>query len=245
MLSPAALPSAVREYRPHQIFDALERQAARNHQISLILPTLRNGIGYGSPNFLETICLLALIKLKTPRRIFEFGTFLGSTSAMLALNLPDATIVTLDLPRADINPAGSASPATHSGHQEDADLRRISRASSGIVIARERKEGRGEQIIQMYHDSLKFRPGDHGFEQSFDVIFIDGGHDTATIAADTRNAFAMARSNALIVWHDYRSPLHTDVARFLDDLSAREPIGFLGGTTLAFCWAGHPLEETA
>ena len=48
---------------------------------------------------LETTLLIAALKSVNARRIFEFGTYLGSTTLNLALNTPDdAEVFTFDLP---------------------------------------------------------------------------------------------------------------------------------------------------
>jgi predicted O-methyltransferase YrrM len=40
--------------------------------------------------------------------------------------------------------------------------------------------------------------------RSFDLVFIDGDHTRAGVAADTRNMFPLLRDeNSVIVWHDY------------------------------------------
>ena len=37
----------------------------------------------------------------------------------------------------------------------------------------------------------------------YDFIFIDGSHEFADIAQDTRNAFRLLKPGGVIVWHDY------------------------------------------
>jgi predicted O-methyltransferase YrrM len=49
---------------------------------------------------LETVILIAAMKIVNAERIFEIGTFTGSTTLNLALNLNGGKIFTLDLDEA-------------------------------------------------------------------------------------------------------------------------------------------------
>jgi len=73
----------------------------------------------------------------------------------------------------------------------------------------------------------------------FDFIFIDGGHDYETVRIDTENALKMAKDDAVIIWHDYRSKIHGDVTSFVDDFSADHPIIHVQNTMLAFTLRGN------
>ena len=61
------------------------------------------------------------------------------------------------------------------------------------------------------------------------LIFVDGGHSTPCITADTENAFRVLASDGTIVWDDYFH-LYPDVVRFLDDLADRLPLHVIAGT---------------
>ncbi len=52
----------------------------------------------GATPFRDLIAILSLAKLQHPKAALEFGTYFGSTTANLALNLPDTAIHTIDLP---------------------------------------------------------------------------------------------------------------------------------------------------
>ena len=57
------------------------------------------------------------------------------------------------------------------------------------------------------------------WENSVDLVFIDGGHDGATVRADTAHAFQMLLSGGAIAWHDYENLDFPEVTAYLDSLS--------------------------
>lgn len=89
-----------------------------------------------------------------------------------------------------------------------------------------KKDGR---IVPLEGHSMNFDFSPwHG---SCDLVFIDGGHDYATVKADTLNAMKLLRSAPppvtvavpqAIVWHDYANPQFADVTKYL--LSRAGPI---------------------
>ena len=81
----------MRPIRPHHVFSLVP---AGQERVTLELPKRF----VGEPLMLEKALLLALLRISLARRIFEFGTFLGGTTAMLAANAPAAELFTLDLP---------------------------------------------------------------------------------------------------------------------------------------------------
>lgn len=228
--------SRVLSVRPHQLFAKLDNASA-NTFVNLLVPSLNGGVGYGSPDFLETICLMALVKMRAPKRIFEFGTFTGHTTAQLAANAPLAEVVTLDIPSEEL---AALSPVNtgNQGQAEDNDLREISSRISGIVIDRAATEPWHSHIRRLRQNSLTLDVAVQGFSQSFDFIFVDAGHDYDSVRNDTEKAYEMAGPGAMIVWHDYGSRTHPDVKRYLDELSETRSLYHIGNTTLAFWWDG-------
>jgi len=160
----------------------------------------------------ELYCLSLLCLLRRPRRIFEFGTFDGSTTLRLARLLPEVEIVTVDLldDIAEINTRG-------------AGLR------SGC-----RFHGTSEQerITQVYGDSRELDVSP--WAGSCDLVIVDAGHGYDYVSADTRSAVALVSERGVVVWDDY-TPLWPDVVRAVDEASAAgdaKPI-HLRGTELA------------
>src|SRR3954452_24030594 len=83
----------IHHIRPYRLFNLID--AAPSERVAqFVLP---GGRGAGSVSVLETSLLLATLRVLNPKRIFEFGTFLGNTTLNLALNSSeDAKILTLD-----------------------------------------------------------------------------------------------------------------------------------------------------
>src|SRR3954470_18034265 len=87
----------MRHVRPKAIFTLIDDSGGQP-LVHVPMPTRP---GLGSLMLLETFLLLACRHIVGARRLFEFGTFLGSTTYSLALNTPDdAEIFTLDLDEA-------------------------------------------------------------------------------------------------------------------------------------------------
>jgi predicted O-methyltransferase YrrM len=80
-----------------------------------------------------------------------------------------------------------------------------------------------------------------GAEAPFDLIFIDGGHRTAEVLADSEIAFSILSPSGVIVWHDYRvneffNP-GLQVPEALHQLSPKYAIRRVPGTTCAVYFA--------
>jgi hypothetical protein len=72
------------------------------------------------------------------------------------------------------------------------------------------------------------------YRESFGLVFVDGGHDYATVGADTNTAFQLIlppTNQAAIVWHDYGHPQFPGVAQCLQ--ARPEPIYRVEETQLA------------
>jgi predicted O-methyltransferase YrrM len=127
----------------------------------------------------ERFVLGALAQLTKPRRIFEFGTFDGSATWVLARNAPKAKIDTIDLP-VD-HPASAV-------------------AAGALSIVGERVLGE-PRVEQHFADSRSFNFD--RWEGAVDMVLIDAGHLYEDVHADTEAALRMLSDNGLIVWDDY------------------------------------------
>ena len=195
----------MKHIRPHHVFALVPDGEER---IVLDLPRRFAG----EPLMLEKALLLALLRISRARRIFEFGTFLGGTTAMLATNAPGAELMTLDLP-----PGKTGSSAV----EEDRVLS-LARSSARTF------EGRVQQI---HCDSNEFDPAGLG---EFDFLWIDGGHDERTVTSDTENAYRMRRPgpDSVIAWHDYGNRKYPELTRYLDRLAVARPLLFVEETLM-------------
>jgi predicted O-methyltransferase YrrM len=162
----------------------------------------------------ETLTIGAISQWLQPKRVFEIGTYRGTTALALAMNSPDdATIFTLDLP-----------PRTQGDGQTDDE---VGSAYRGVAA--------GRKITQLYGDSTTF--DFRAYERSVDLILIDGNHDERFVSIDTANALKMLTPSGVIVWDDYlwdsRYPECAGVTRCLDKLSEEFDIANIDGTRLA------------
>lgn len=209
----------MRQIRPYQIFTLLD--AKPNDRIARAMIPARRGLG--GISMLETYLLVAAMRLVQARRVFEFGTFLGTTTFNLAMNLPDgAEVLTIDLDRA---PEGRQSAA-------DVPLTEIHLSAEAYDFCGTAAESK---IKALRGDSTRFDFSP--WKDSVDFVFVDGGHDLRTLASDTENAFRMVAKDraCCIAWHDYGNLAeYPELSPFLDDLSRRKEIIQVGSTMLCF-----------
>jgi hypothetical protein len=205
----------VKHIRPYQVFALLE--SCPLDRIAQVKIPYRRDI-----KLLETFLLVTTMRVVNAKRIFEFGTFMGSTTLNLALNAPDdAEIFSLDLGAEDV-----------SGLQQD--------PSDALLTQMHIEEPRLEfentpvdqKITRLIGNSRVF---DYSpWEDSIDIVFIDGGHDYTTVKSDTENALKIIRREApaCIFWHDYGHPQYSENTAFLDELSDKLDIFHVEDTML-------------
>jgi predicted O-methyltransferase YrrM len=232
--------TAIRIIRPKVLFKLLEdAHPDENVTFDVLIPTSM----IGGLTLLESSILVTLMRLLQPADIFEFGTYHGATSVLLASNSPEAArVTTLDLPPDALPAGGAPDPAgqrhLQDGAANDAYLRR-SFAARGALYLDRAGEAVQRKVRRLQGDSRALDPQRSGLAGGFDFIFIDGGHDFDTVRIDTANALTMARGDSVILWHDYRSTLHGDVTRFVDDFSREAAVIHVENTMLAFTLLGR------
>lgn len=222
--------------RPKVIFSLCEKQlSATQRRFVVNIPSSE----IGGLTLLESSILVSLCKLINAKSIFEFGTFMGATSSLLALNTDSSCqIVTLDLPR-EVSQVINVdnNQILSSGIENDKYLTKKF-VSSGAVYLEDINELCPGKVKQLFEDSQKLDVEQHGFSQQFDFIFIDGGHDYETVSIDTKNAMRMKSENSIVIWHDYKSTIHGDVSRFIDEFSSKTKVVHVENTMLAIALFG-------
>ncbi len=189
--------------RPHKLFNLVKSSSYLDRIVQMVLPDQK------TPVLLDTAILLALAKLVRARTIFEFGTYLGIQTLNLAANFPETRIYTLDLDKASLQ-----------GLQQDANDKPLTQTylecQAKLAFLNTPHEKR---ISRLYGDSNKYDFS--GLTNEMDLIYIDGGHDPATLDSDTKNAFRMLSQDhaGCIAWHDQGNPLYPQVEEFLGKLS--------------------------
>lgn len=154
----------------------------------------------------ELAALARLMCVLNPRRIFEFGTFVGRMTRLLAVNAPQAEIVTLDLPRDLVK------------HDVGCEFRGTPEAA---------------RITQLSGDSRTFDFS--RWKGVMDFVWVDACHDYEFVVADTARALELAAPGAVVAWHDYRLSVGSaGVTRALRELK-RNHIGLrhIRGTSIA------------
>jgi hypothetical protein len=168
----------------------------------------------GSLPWCDLVALLSILVDRSPHRVMEIGTFNGHTTRMMALNLPDAEIHTIDLPEGfSNNGAGMAKDDWH------------------LISAR--RVG-SEYLADASIKSVKQHFGDtavYDFPVA-DFFFIDGSHNYDYVRNDTEKAL-MSPAIKILIWHDCDRN-HPDVIRWLlEMIQSGNHVRHIEGTNLA------------
>lgn len=175
--------------------------------------------GFGSE--LEMDCLCGLIRSHLERirplrpdrrpRLFEIGTHRGAGLCHFHAMAPE-----LELHSLDVLPSQLAVPA----RQLPDEILPPGEIGS---LARER----GIDFTQHLSDSRLFPWETLAEDGRFDIVFIDGCHESFTVIADTLNALRILEPDGLMIWHDCKAidEPGRSVLAALHDLDAHEFAG--------------------
>ncbi len=169
----------------------------------------------GSLPWCDIVPLLSILVTRSPRSVLEVGTFNGHTTRLIALNLPEATIHTIDLPE-----------VFEGGFEKD-DYHLISTRKVGIEYL---SDPSITNVKQHFGDTASW-----DFSQaSASFFFIDGSHTYAYVRNDTERALASAAGRrATLIWHDCDGG-HPDVTRWLAEMiQAGQPVKRIAESNLA------------
>lgn len=156
------------------------------------------------PNFL----IMQLTVMLQPKAIFEIGTSQGRMTALMAMNLPETSVIhTLDLPP----------DASVPEHASDLHLIELAKRELGITFRGTHWEGRIKQLLGN-SATFDFSP----YYDAIDLVSIDGSHSLPFVLSDTLQAFRMIRPGGVLLWHDYESMRSEyGVSRVVDGLRKR------------------------
>lgn len=182
-----------------------------DHQVKLSLEVSRHAWSLGAA---EQLVLQMLIADRGVRTAFEFGTFNGATTALIAEALPDdGQVVTIDL-------SDEAFRATQGPPQFSAtEVGRFHRQSPANA-----------KVEQLRVDSLCLDVT--AWKEWADLVLVDGAHDYEHGFADTRSALAIVRPGGIVIWDDFDPYWHGLVHGVLDAVNEK-PISVLVGLPLA------------
>jgi predicted O-methyltransferase YrrM len=178
-------------------------------RIELREPTWRDG----NISLLELVVIINMIRQRSPRAIFEIGTFDGRTTLNLACNSPDdSKVYTLDLPPAGKNLLSGGFPISgNSGNL----------VNKHMIGSRFHETGCDKKITQLYGDSASFDFSP--YENAMDFVFIDGSHAYEYVISDSEKALRLLKNGrGIILWHDY-SWVWDGVAKAVNELYSRRP----------------------
>lgn len=176
----------------------------------------------GSMSLPELIRLLTVARKQAPTRVLEIGTYFGSTTLNMAMNLPEAIIHTIDLP------VEYADDRCTSGIPKD-DFHLIGTRRVGAAFA---GHAHANRIIQHFGDTATFDFARLG--GSCDLFFIDGSHTYDYVRSDTLKCLAVASDHCAFIWHDC-DPTHPGVVRWISELrEAGFDVSRLHGTFAAY-----------
>ena len=158
----------------------------------------------------ERLVLAAICRWLEPRRIFEFGTFTGTTTRLLADLAPEAALETVDLP---------ADEMVHDPWVDE------------VVGLAFDAPGYAHRIRQ---HRVNTRNLDYAaLEGPWDLVFVDASHEYKDVLHDSRRALEMVSPRGLIIWDDYQ-PAVPGVVQALNEMQAAGcPIVRIASTRLA------------
>jgi predicted O-methyltransferase YrrM len=170
----------------------------------------------------ELLSLAALVEHLKPRQVFEVGTYLGSSTLVMAHNLPaDGHITTLDL-----DPATRAEYLRSRGYGTPPNFT-PGQSFIGTPFA--------ARITQVYGASATFDFSP--YYGQMDLVLVDADHAYSSVKADTEIAFNLLRPGGVIVWDDYtwtyRYPECVGVTRCINELAETRPISRIANTRFA------------
>jgi predicted O-methyltransferase YrrM len=178
----------------------------------------------GSMSAFEYVVIVKLINLVDPKRIFEFGTYMGATTKFILENLDfeqdeDRKIFTIDLDSLE-------------GVFFEGDDGLLAKK----VLRTKRLYSESEyanKVEQIFMDSIHF--DGNNIKEKMDFILIDANHSLPYVRKDTENAFRMLTpSKHVVIWDDYEHPDFTELTGYVDSLArSGKRIFHVEGTQLA------------
>lgn len=204
----------MKQLRPHQVFDRIDK----TDRLSKICLPHRHSL----TSMLERAILTSLLKIVKPRIAFEFGTYFGETTMVIAANT-GAKVYSIDLDESHVEERDSKLD----GFEVTNVQRRI---SENAVFQGTKYES---QIETITGDSRAY-DFSH-FYQRINFVLIDGGHHIDVVRSDTRQALKMLAPDhpACILWHDYGNP-HYKITDYLNDLSGEFDLYHVDETNYVF-----------
>lgn len=133
--------------------------------------------------------ILSIIARNTrPEVCLEIGTSTGVSTARIALNSPQATVYTVNIPPEDYRKGGAFT--THRLNKE-----KIGQFYRNMKLT---------NISQIFANTMTWNPD----IPPVDLAFIDGSHDTEFVYNDTRKILKYLNAGGWMLWHDFNPDLY-------------------------------------
>jgi predicted O-methyltransferase YrrM len=185
--------------------------ADRDYAVRIAAKESRHGWSLGAA---EQIVLQLVLQGRQCLDVFEIGTFNGGTTKLLAESLPDnGRVWTIDLPPAVFD--ATQAPDGFSGTDVGSAYRHSPKA---------------HKIHQLFGDSATFDFAE--FEDSMDLVLVDGGHEYPNGVADSRTALRLVRPGGVVLWDDFQPYWH-GLVRGICDAMETHRLCRLAGTSFA------------
>lgn len=138
----------------------------------------------------QAIALLAMAVVAAPKAVLEIGTFMGHTTRLLAMNLPDAIIHTVDLPLDFVPEQDNVK------EKKKDDFHLIAKRQVG-------REYRGTpfeaRVRQHFVDTATW---DFKAAAGATFFFIDGSHTYDYCKNDSDRCYQLCGGKGVFLWHD-------------------------------------------
>ena len=217
--------------KPRILFQLIEKNHKTPQVMKMPIPSSK----IGSITTLEASLICSLLNLKDPKLIFEFGTYLGYTTSVFAMNSSIETqIYSIDLPADRSTPQIIDADWEKIRSDDEYNDKYLTSLAllEGEYYLKELDSKKNVNLIKM--DSLNLNAAELDLEKKVDFIFIDGGHTNEIVKSDTHNSLLMSSETGLILWHDFNSTIHGKVSEVVRNYANNDLVLHVQHTLLAF-----------
>jgi len=170
----------------------------------------------------ELFTIAAICQYSKPKTVFEFGTYAGLSTLVMAMNTEEkARVYTLDI-----------DPVDRESHEHGTGVGGFSPFEVGSYYKNTPYE---YKIRQLFGNSTIYDYSE--YIETNDLVFVDADHSYRFAKIDTDNALSLVRPGGVIVWDDYiwsvKYPECSGVSQYLHELQQTLQIYHIAGTRLA------------
>jgi hypothetical protein len=170
----------------------------------------------------QALVLSSLLVAEGPKVVLEIGTFMGHTAKLMAMNLPESMIHTVDLPL-DYSP--NSDPVANLT-KDDFHLiaaRRVGREFLGTEYQPRIRQHFGDTAVWDFRQA-----------EGATFFFIDGAHSYDYCKSDSEKCLSLSKGRGVFLWHDC-DDAHPGVLRMLCEWRALgRDVVRVEGTPLAY-----------